>query len=64
LTDSHGFKEFFVQDFSRMYWYNFFHRIPSMIINYFNMVCVPVFPLKTNAPLLIDANAVLSFSVP
>ena len=33
-----------------------------MIINYFYVKRVTVFPTETNAPLVVDSNAVLSFT--
>jgi hypothetical protein len=32
---------------------------PSVIIDNLNLTCVAIFPDKTNAPLIVDANAVL-----
>ena len=35
-----------------------------MVINDFHIERIPVLPLKTDTPLLIDPNAVLAFTVP
>ena len=53
----------FCQVFARVYWSYFGHKFLLVIINYFNVVCVPFMPHKTNAPLNVDTNAVLSFSI-
>ncbi len=34
-----------------------------MIIDYLHDVCIPTFPAKTDSPLVVDANAVLSRSI-
>lgn len=34
-----------------------------MVVDNFNIVCVPVAPDKTKSPLVVDSNAVLSFSI-
>ena len=34
-----------------------------MVINNFNLVGVPVQPHKTNSPLIVDANAVLTSAI-
>ncbi len=34
-----------------------------MVINYFNVVSITIFKPEANVPLLINSNAVLSFSV-
>jgi hypothetical protein len=35
-----------------------------MIINNLNIVCILVLPFETDSPLIVNANAVLSFSIP
>ena len=35
-----------------------------MIINNLNIVCIPVLPFETDSPLIVNANAMLSFSIP
>ncbi len=62
LADIHWFQEFFVQDFSRMYWLYFFHFLTSMVINNFHIVRITAFPFETDSPLLVYPNAVLTFS--
>jgi hypothetical protein len=35
-----------------------------MIIRHFHIVRVPASPSKANAPLIVDANAMLAFAIP
>jgi hypothetical protein len=35
-----------------------------MIVHYLDIVGIPTLPMKANAPLFVDANAVLSLAVP
>ena len=35
-----------------------------MIINNLNIVCILILPSETDSPLIINANAVLPFSIP
>ncbi len=65
LTDAHWFQKFLKEDLS---WVNgkkffIFHRYPLMIIDNFNVVSTTGFPLETYSPLIIDADAMLSFPV-
>jgi hypothetical protein len=46
----------FIKQFSHI-------QLSSVVIHDFNLVSAVVVPHKTNAPLVIDANAVLPFSV-
>lgn len=34
-----------------------------MIVDYLHVVCVPLLPTKTDSPLVVDANAVLSGTI-
>src|SRR5690349_12605153 len=36
---------------------------PSVIVNDLDVIGVPVFPSKTNAPLIVDADAVLAGAI-
>jgi len=61
LTDLQGEQEFLQQDFPRMNWlYSFHHHIHLMVIDDFNIGRIAVFPAKTNSPLIIDPNTVLT----
>jgi hypothetical protein len=40
-----------------------FMGFSSMVVRYFHVVGVMVFPLETNSPLLVNPDAVLAFSV-
>jgi hypothetical protein len=66
LGDTHGLQEILQEDFTGMYWrYLPFHgSSPSMVIDNLDIVCVPFIPPETDTPLIIDADAPLSFSVP
>jgi hypothetical protein len=35
-----------------------------MVINDFNIICIALYPGETDAPLIVDADAVLSFPIP
>jgi hypothetical protein len=61
LTQTKGTKKFFHEDLAGVYRMKtkFSHNDPSMIINDFYVKRVTAGPPKTNAPLVIDANAPL-----
>jgi hypothetical protein len=40
------------------------HRSSSVIVDDLDLICVPIAPLETDTPLVIDANAALTRSVP
>ena len=67
-ADAHGFHEFLQKNFSWMDWVQLFdfciHPFTSMIVNYFNLERFPIMPTKTNPPLVIDADAMLTLSIP
>jgi hypothetical protein len=61
LADTHGIKEFFEQNFPRMYGRHFLVHIQSslVVIHYFDAARMTVHPTKTDAPLLVDPHTVL-----
>jgi hypothetical protein len=68
-ADTQGLQKILPEDFTRSYWLKIIvfvdHMSTSMIINYFNAICISILlPLETNAPLFIDADSVLTFSLP
>jgi hypothetical protein len=65
LSDVHGLKEFFPQDFAGMNQRHVsFHGSPSMIIGDFDLMGMILFPGKADPPLVIDSDAPLAFSIP
>jgi len=64
LAYAHWLQEFFQKDFAGMCWRKITHTVTSlMIIGYFNIMGTVFLPRKTDSPLSVDADAVLSFAV-
>jgi len=65
LTYVHRFEEFLKQNLARMNWgyLLYLHFVTSMIINNLNIVCIPIFPFEADSPLIVNANAMLAFSI-
>jgi len=56
--------ELFAQNFSRMHWFDFLcHLTPLMVIHNLDLVSVTLQPHKTNAPLLVNTNAILPLAI-
>jgi hypothetical protein len=66
LSDTYRLQKILQEYFTRMYWRHLpFHgSSPSMVIDDLDIVGVPSIPPETDAPLIVDANAPLSFSFP
>ena len=65
LTNTQRLQPVFQQYFARMNQRNLScHIFSSMIINNFDMIGIAVFPTKTNAPLVVNTNTVLSGTIP
>ncbi len=66
LADLHGFQELFKQDFTGTNRREIFgsHYSLLVIIRDLHIVGVPPAPLEVDAPLIINPNAVLAFTVP
>jgi hypothetical protein len=63
---SHRPKKLFLKHFAGMnvlQMFHSFHYLRSVIVGYLDVMGASVSPLKANAPLLIDTNTPLSFSV-
>jgi len=58
LTDVQRLEEFLKQNLARMYGAYLLHRITSMIINNFNVVCISFLPFKTYPPLIVNSCTV------
>jgi hypothetical protein len=62
-TDPHGFHKFFQKNLARVNRVKklllCFHKTPLMIVCYFNIKCVAIFPTEADSPLIIDPDAVL-----
>jgi hypothetical protein len=39
------------------------HRCLLMIVNDFNIVCIPLVPPKADPPLIVDTNAILPLTL-
>src|SRR5205085_8638615 len=65
LSNVHRFQKFFEEDFSRMNQgeFVFCHGSVLMVINDLRVIDVALAPFKTNAPLVVNANTVLTFTV-
>jgi hypothetical protein len=66
LSDTYRLQKILQEDFTGMYWRHLpFHgSSPSMVIDDFDIVGVPFIPPETDTPLIVNADAPLSFSIP
>jgi hypothetical protein len=65
LAYFHRLEKLFKQNFAWMNWGYLLclHFFTSMIISNLYIICIPVLPLETYPPLIVYANAMLSFSI-
>jgi hypothetical protein len=65
LADTHRFQKVLQEDFTRMYrrHLSFHTSSPSMVVDDLDIVGVSFMPPETDTPLIVDADAPLSFSV-
>lgn len=65
LTDTQWGQKFYSQYFAGMNWgeISFAHKNSLVVVYNFDIICIIVAPKKTDAPLIINADTMLSGSI-
>jgi hypothetical protein len=59
LADAEGYQELLKEDLTGSYQFKFLHhfRSPLMVIRYFHIQSIAIFPPETDTPLIVDPDA-------